>query len=450
MKREIGTLKIGTVILLSLAICVGCSRSTAVSPTVNVATPSPTATLSTPSPTATPTTIVPNSVVYTTPQADVLLSSSLYNNLYQSHSGNVFFSPFSIITALAMAQEGAVGNTATQMQNVLNLNGNPTIRQQGFQQLMNEINSPGKHYTLNTANNLWIQQGFNILSSYINTVQIYYDAGVTNVDFIGNASGALQTINGAVSQETAGYVPDLLSPNNINAQTRLVLTNAIYFQANWMSQFVTTGTIQQPFNLDSGGAETVSMMHQMFRANLGDFNGVAAVLAMPFEDNEASMYIFLPPQGGTAALENLMSGSNINTWLAANAATLATLSSLSPQVSLALPKFSFSESYDLKSTLEQMGMPLAFSPSADFSGIDGFQDLFISDVVHKADIQVTESGTTAAAATAVIIGTTTGIITIPNSQIVSFTADHPFIFMIVENTTNTVLFMGRVSDPLAN
>ena len=255
-----------------------------------------------------------NATVYTPAQATNLLSSNLYN-WYSSQSGNVFFSPFSIITAMAMAQEGANGQTAQQMQTVLGLNPNATVRQQGFQQLISEINSPSKPYTLSTADNLWPQQNFPILPSYINVLQTYYDAGVTALNFAGDANGAAQTIDGAVSIETDGYIPNLVSAGDVTGAA-LVLTNAIYFKADWNSKFQNSGTLPQTFTLPTGATESVSMMHQTLSLPLGSFNGAASVVAIPYKGNEASMYIFLPPPGGMSTLEAAMSGSAINTgWL---------------------------------------------------------------------------------------------------------------------------------------
>jgi len=283
MTRKKGFGLIPASLILSLALCVGCSHNMLVTATNNGLTPTPTVS----APTSTPTAIVPNATTYTVPQADNILSCNLYSNYDTTPGTNVFFSPFSIITALAMTQEGANTNTATQMQNVLNLNSNAAIRQQGFQQLIAQINAANANYTLNTADNLWIQQGFNILPSYLTTVQTYYDAGVTNVDFVGDPTGSLHTINGAVSQETAGFIPNLLIPQDINSKTRLVLTNAIYFQSDWQNQFVTTGlnaTNQQTFYLTPSTTETVTMMHVQFPAVLGNFNGAASVMAIPYKN----------------------------------------------------------------------------------------------------------------------------------------------------------------------
>ena len=380
-------------------------------------------------------------------QADDLLAGNLYG-YYQTQTGNVFYSPFSILTAMSMAQEGANGNTACQMQTALNLNSNAAIRQQAFQQLINEINDPNQGYTLDTADDLWVQQGFNVLPSYINTLQTDYAAGVTNVDFVGNPTAALQTINGAVSQQTVGFIPQLLSPSDINSLTRVVLTNAIYFKASWLYQFPVTNTALQNFYQDSGNTESVSMMSVTLTMNVGSFNGAASVVAIPYKGGNASMYVFLPPQGGTSALEAQMTGPNINSWLAANSAAMTGTSMTN--VILSPPKFTFSTGYDLTFPLEQLGMPLAFGAGgqADFSKIDGNTDLLISKVVHKAYVDVGETGTTAAAATGVVI-TCPMCTAVSMPMYVPFIVNHPFIFMIVDNKSNAILFMGRVDDPLS-
>jgi serpin B len=174
-------------------------------------------------------------------QAANILSGNIFND-YLSTSSNIFFSPFSVLTAMSMAQEGANGNTACQIQTALNINSAASVRQSAFQQLISEINSSSKHYTLATANNLWPQVGFPVLSSYISVLQNDYFAGVTTVDYINNPTGALNTINSTVSQETDGYIPKLLSASNINPGTRVILTNAIYFKGTWQYQFPVSNT----------------------------------------------------------------------------------------------------------------------------------------------------------------------------------------------------------------
>jgi serpin B len=395
---------------------------------------------------ATPTATLGNcGVTGVTPaQADNMLAGNLYS-YFQTQSGNVFYSPFSIFAAMSMAQEGANGTTGCQMQTALNLNSSASVRQAAMQSFINGINSPTKQFTLNVADNLWVQQGFNVLSSYVNDLQTYYSAGVTNVDFVGNPAAALQTIDGAVSQETAGYIPQLLTPANITPKTRVVLTNAIYFKASWQYQFPVTNTTLQNFYLDSGTSESVSMMNFTVSLPIGSFNGAASVIAIPYAGFDASMYVFLPPQEGITALGNLMTGANISSWLTANAASMG--ASTMANVSLSLPKFTFSTNYDLTAPLANLGMPLAFNPYlANFSGIDGSYDLSISDVVHQAYVDVSEVGTTAAAATGVVGCSDCEAVMMP--IIIPFNVNRPFIFMIVDNVTNAVLFMGRVTNPI--
>ena len=412
--------------------------------TTPTVTPSSTASSPVPSPSATPT---PSNVScgangVTPAQATALLAGNLFPYYEQTQTGNIFYSPFSILVAMAMAQEGANGQTACQMQTALNLNSDAATRQSAFQQMIASINAPGKNYTLDTSDDLWVQQGFNLLPAFPETLSSDYAAGVTNVDFLNDPSGALNTINGAVSQQTAGFIPTLLSSGDINTWTRFILTNAIYFKADWQYQFPVTDTDSQTFYLDSGSSEAVSMMHETLTLPVYNYSGAASVLALPYKGGDASMYIFLPPQGGTAALEAQLTPSQLLSWLQSlpMAATY--------NVNLSLPRFTFSTSYDLTTPLKQLGMPFAFdSQEADFSGIDGAKDLSISKVVHKAYVDVSESGTTAAAATGVV-GCSICLAVI-EPMTVSFTADHPFIFAIVDKATGAVLFLGRVEDPLS-
>ena len=409
-------------------------------------TTSPTAT---PFPTTIAATLGNCGVAGASPEQSVnLLAGSLYGAL-KSNTGNIFFSPFSVLTAMSMAQEGAKGDTACQMQTVLDLDPSAVTRLPAFQTFLNTLNAPSQPYTLMTSDNLWVQQGFSLLPSYVNDMTTYYESGVNNVDFINDTAGAVNTIDGAVSQQTGGYIPKLLSPSDVSPLTRLVLTNAVYFKGDWEAQFETASTTAQDFHLDNGTAEAVSMMHQDLSAPIGDFNGVARVLALPYKGLGASMFIFLPPVGGTAALETAMTGANLRSWLDSNRATLAAPGGFSTV--LALPKFTFSTQCALGGTFPALGMTLAFQPpappnmGADLSGIDGMRDLYIQKVIHQAYVGVDEKGTTAAAATGVVIGVSNSIGMAPQA----FTVDHPFIFLIVDNGTGTILFMGRVSDPTA-
>lgn len=398
------------------------------------------------------------------------LGSNIYSML-KSRPGNLFFSPFSVLSAGALAQEGASGATAEEMRKVLSLNPDAAARRKDFEKWIGAINRPGKSFFLSTANNLWVQNGFVILPAYLQAAQASYGAGVTNLDFMGDPNGSAQTINDAVSKETAGFIAKLVSPASFTEFTRLILTNAIYFKGDWDSPFKKESTDQEDFHLTASKTEPVSMMNQKITAPMGDFKGAAQVLALPYTGGEVSMYIFLPPLGKMAGLEKALTGDNLNSFLGPqptagkekSSTGFDTTSSGPPptggtglssqKVMLSLPKFTFSTQYDLTQTLNQMGMPLAFTQpvsgtgaGADFSGMDGKKDLYISGVVHQAYVAVDEMGTTAAAATAIEFGMEGAM---QEPPVPYFTVDHPFIFMIVENTTNTILFMGRVNDPLS-
>jgi len=411
-------------------------------------------------------------------QAQELSPSQAANNLgtrlyamHEADSGNIFLSPFSVLSAVGLAQEGAAGPTADQMRKALRLNSNSKTRLEDFKNWIGVINSPTKSFELHTSNNLWVQKNVSLSPTYLKTAQTNFGGGVTNLDFTNDPNGSAQTINDKVSKETAGFIPQLVSPASISDATRLILTNAIYFKSDWDNPFKKESTDKEDFHLANEKTEPVSMMNQDLTAPMGDFEGSAQVLALPYRGGEVSMYIFLPPLGKMAKLEKALTGDNLNSFLEPHpvaakkndSENFDTGSSAPPttdvtglpsqEVMLTLPKFTFRTSYDLTASLNQMGMPLAFTKpasetgsGADFSGIDGKKDLFITGVFHQAYVAVDETGTTAAAATAIEFGVE-GAEEKPTPP--PFLVDHPFIFMIVENTTHTVLFMGRVNDPLA-
>jgi serpin B len=356
-----------------------------------------------------------------------------------SNINNVFFSPFSMFDALAMCYEGAKGQTSYQMAQVLYLQQDNAARWQSFQSLISEINNPAKNYTLSTANNLWLEQNYPFLPSFLNTVETYYSASATAMDFVNNPASCLQTINNAVSNETNGKITNLLPPGSVNTDTALVLTNAIYFYAKWASQFNAANTVTQNFTTSSGTVEQVSTMHETIAANVENYYGVAQALELPYVNKEVSMFIFLPPSGGMAGLDSYMTGANMNAWLAARPIT----PTVSENVAVSLPKFTIKTSYNMVPDLEALGMVLPFSQGADFTGISTFGNLYITAVFHNGYVSVAEQGTEAAAATGVAIGTAYVMQTTP------FTINRPFILMIRENTSNTILFFGKVNDPNA-
>ncbi len=367
----------------------------------------------------------------------------LYQEIKKKENGNIFFSPFSIFSALSMTAEGSKNITWNEMSAVLHLQQDNSTRWNAFLNLIQTINNPNKDYKLYTANNLWLQKDFNFLNDYLNIVTNYYFAELTTLDFIADPEGSRQTINNRVEEQTQGKITNLFAPGTINSYTRLVLTNAIYFKATWKYKFLKDDTTyEQDFTVTPGNTIKVQMMHQKLYRSIENFYNKANVLELPYVNDEVSMFIFLPDIDKMSELENTMTIENLNSWM-----TERKKSSPAPvYIDLALPKFRIETKYILNNTLSEMGMPSAFSDSiADFSGMTGFKGLFITHVVHKAFVAVDEEGTEAAAAT----GVGMGITSVPPPA-TPFIVDHPFIFMICENETGAILFIGRVNEPALN
>lgn len=379
-----------------------------------------------------------------------------YGQVSSEDPGNLFFSPFSIHAALAMTYAGAGGDTAEQLQEVLAFEHGPGegAEHAAYSELLQSLNSPpvtqvesieGRErkmverpvFDLVVANRLWGQAGFEWRPEYITLTEQAYLAGLAEVDFEGNTEGARNTINNWVEETTRDRIRNLIPSGALSAMTRLVLTNAIYFKANWAEPFEEHATKPEPFHLVSGETVEVPMMQQTETFAYAQGGGWQA-LAMPYEKGVLSMVVVLPAdrEGALAAVEQqLLSGD-----------LLAQLESLQrPRVQLWLPKFGMTLQLDLGSTLKAMGMTLAFSEDADFSGMAPDADLFISKALHKAFVEVDEKGTEAAAATAVVIGVTS--MPVEPEQPRVFRADRPFIFLIRHNPSGAILFLGRLMDP---
>jgi serpin B len=355
-------------------------------------------------------------------------------------SGNTVFSPISISAALAMAYAGANGQTATQMASVLHFAGDSDTVEQEFGTLLSDLNTAGQggDYTLSVADALWGQQGMQILAPFLQTMQSDFNGALKQVDFVNDGGGALQTINGWVSQQTAGKIQNLISPDDINQLTRLILTNAVYFNGNWATAFDASATQPAPFTLDSGSQVQVSMMNNTSDFGYMDSDGFQ-VLDMPYAGGRLSMDVILPNQGYSAAGLNVgQLPANLTSWLGGLQ---------SQQVDVSLPKFDMNTKFELGDQLQTLGMTDAFSNGADFSGITDPSMLQITGVVHQATIDVGETGTVAAGATAVIFG---ALCVTTNSYVpppVVFDANHPFLFVIRDDQSGAVLFMGQEMDP---
>jgi serpin B len=361
---------------------------------------------------------------------------ALYGQL-RSRSGNLFFSPESISTALAMAYAGARGDTASQMAKTLHFTLPPEQLHPAMGALLKDLNATHDAYQLSVANALWAQHGYTFLDDYLNLLKNDYGAGLNQVDFKGATEAARQTINQWVEQKTQDKIKDLLQPGSLRSDTRLVLTNAIYFKGDWQTQFDKAQTKNEDFHLSQGQTAMAPLMHREGGFNYFD-GGTFQVLEIPYKSKELSMIVFLPKDlGGLGGLEQSLTASNTQQWLR----RLAPVS----KVIVTMPKFKMTQEFELGATLGAMGMPQAFSSSADFSGMTGHRDFAISAVVHKAYVDVNEEGTEAAAATAV---TMRAMAMRPVEQAPPvFRADHPFVFVIRDNGSDSILFMGRVMDP---
>jgi serpin B len=370
------------------------------------------------------------------------LGLDLYNELQTTPggSGNMLLSPLSISTALAMAYAGAQGETAAQMASVLHLSGSQADTAQEFGTLLADLNSAGQgQYALSVADALWGQQGLQFLTQFLDTMQTSYGGAFNQANFAGNPDAAIQTINNWVSQQTNGKIQNLFSAASINQFTKLVLANALYFQGGWSSGFNAAMTNSANFTLSSGEAEQVSTMHQTASFKYMQSDGFQ-IVELPYAGGRMVMDIMLPTTSGAAGLSVSHLPSDLNGWLAG----------LSRQdVAVSLPKFTLTSQFDLVPPLTTLGMIDPFQRNADFSGMTNASLLNITAVVHKAFIDVGESGTEAAAATGVGLVHAT-VVTMDPTIPIAFDADHPFLYMLRDTQSGSVLFMGQEADPLSN
>ncbi|MCU0547579.1 MAG: serpin family protein [Oscillatoriaceae cyanobacterium Prado104] len=351
---------------------------------------------------------------------------------------NIFFSPYSVSSALAMTSAGARGNTAAQMNQVLNFKLLPTTLHPGFAQLNHQLTN-ARGYQLSIANRLWGQNNFSFQPDFVKLTDDFYGAKFEGLDFFNDAQKATDQINQWVSDRTQNQIYPLL-PCGLGKNTKLVLTNALYFKGNWHKRFESTE--KQHFNLASGEREKVDLMYQSNGFSYGEDENLQ-VLEMPYQ-GDLSMVILLPAkQDGLPDLERKFTTENLEKW--------SSLYSLPKQeVDVWLPKFKVERAVNLSNTLSQMGMPDAFKgEKADFSGITNQPNLYISEVVHKAFVEVEESGTKAAAATAVIMcqGPCPPMASPAPMRPKLFRADRPFLFLIKDQKSGSILFMGRFVNP---
>lgn len=364
----------------------------------------------------------------------------LYKQLSSARAGeNLFFSPHSISSALAMTYAGARGVTAQEMSSVLRF----PEQGAGLHAAMSALNeilsgrASQEGIELSVANALWGQTGYPFLKPFLETVRTHYGAGLRSVDFAGDTERSRLTINAWAEDETEGLIKDLLAPQNVTPGTTLVLTNAVYFKGDWATMFDEANTRDGEFYVGPDSTVTVPLMRRTGSYKWADYEG-ARVFELPYAGGELSMVIVAPVRAdGFAGIGALLEPSHVS-------AMFELIDSSSPsEATVIVPRFKLESAVELSDTLSGMGMPSAFrAGAADFTGMSATRELFISNVVHKGFVSVDERGTEAAAATAVAMLKAVAVVQ-------ELRADRPFVFFIRDRETGAVLFMGRVVNPEA-
>ncbi len=347
---------------------------------------------------------------------------------------NQFYSPWSISSALAMTYEGARGETAEEMKEVFGFPDNRSQMREAYGFMHNRYNTDDMGIEMDTANSAWINedQEFPILDEYKFVLMDYYFSEVSTVDFINQPAEACEEINNWVYNNTDGKIEEIITVDDIDEWTRLVLVNAINFKGNWAVPFDEDNTQDATFNTNQDEEVTAPFMRQEGTFNYTK-NENFEILQKNYEGNETSMLFVLPRKNSIDEVEDMITTENLEEWREDLEPTEMKL--------VSIPKFNLSTEYDLKEPLKEMGMPTAFTPDADLSGMDGTESLFIQFVNHKTFIEVDEKGTEAAAATAVGVGRESA------DRRPAFIADRPFLSIIQDDETGNILFMGQVNDP---
>uniref|UniRef100_A0A8C0KTP8 Serpin B7 n=1 Tax=Canis lupus dingo TaxID=286419 RepID=A0A8C0KTP8_CANLU len=380
--------------------------------------------------------------------ANTRFAFDLFQQFKTSKKGdNIFFSPLSISSALAMTYLGAKENTALEIGKVgvYFLHRSPVEKMENvhhqFQKLLTELKKPTDAYELNMANKFYGEKKYQFLQEYMDNIKKFYLASVESVDFNNAAEESRKKINSWVESQTNEKIKDMFPKDSLN-HTILVLVNAVYFKGQWDTKFDTKNTVEKEFWLDKDTSKPVQMMRQ---SNVFNFTSLedlqAKILEIPYKGKDLSMMLLLPHENHVSyslfpllQLEDQLTAEKLIEWTSSQNMS-------NGQVDLYLPRFKVEESYELKATLKALGMVDAFNTkSANFSGMTGRQDLVVSKVRHKSFVEVTEEGTEAAASTDVEV-------IAKSAPIYPFHCDHPFLFFIKHNKTNSILFLGRVSSP---
>ncbi|XP_071469734.1 serpin B6-like [Marmota flaviventris] len=374
-------------------------------------------------------------------EASGTFALNLLKTLGEDSSKNVFYSPISISSALAMVLLGANGTTAVQMAQVLSLNkssnsGGGDVHQ-SFQSLLTEVNKTDTQYLLRTANRLFGEKSYDFLSSFKDSCQKFYQAEMEELDFLNATEESRKHINTWVAKKTEDKITELLSSGSLNTNTKLVLVNAIYFKGNWDKQFDKELTQERPFKVSKNEEKPVQMMFKKSTFKMTYIGEIfTKILVLPYVSEELNMIIMLPDEHiDLKTVEKELTYEKYIEWTNPDLMD-------EEEVEVFLPRFKLQENYDLEEVLRSLGMTDAFDEArADFSGMSSRKDLYLSKVVHKSFVEVNEEGTEAAAATAAIMMMRCMRFT------ARFCADHPFLFFIQHSRTRGILFCGRVSSP---
>ena len=349
---------------------------------------------------------------------------------------NLFVGSFSITSALGMTYAGAAGQTAEEMAAVMHVNVEDATFHEALGAVTRDLNGQHKGYDLLSGNRLWGQKRLGFEQDFLDITAKDYGAELKELDFAGNTEGARKDINRWVSRETKGHIDEAVKPGDLSAATQLALTNVMYFHADWADAFDADATSPQDFTRADGSVVSTSMMSGTRPAGFIAEEGVS-VLRLPYKGEEISFVAILPAEAdGLAALEESLSVSQLDAWM-------NQMGEDEGDVVIKLPKFSMRSRIQLNDLLVDLGMPSAFDPAlADLSGMTQEAALYIDKVLHEAHIDLDEEGTTAVAFT-MVVTTETSFIQVERE----FIADHPFLFIIRDDITGAILFMGRMADP---
>ena len=370
----------------------------------------------------------------------VMANNQFAIDLYLKNKGqqeeNVFFSPYSLSVALAMVYEGAKNETAQEIENVFYFPKDNILRRESYFNLQNWLSRKDIKHEFNIANALWAEKNFYFLNEYFEIISQHYQGLIENLDFIKKPEQSRERINKWVEFETKEKIKNLIPQGIINDSTRLILTNAVYFKGEWLEEFNQINTQKDNFYISSRESVKVNMMQRLDEDALFPYYATEnfQIMEMPYDGEEISMFVLLPKEKDLKELEKKLTLASLDLWQ----------ENLEEQrVKVYFPKFKIETKYFLKSVLDEMGMATCFTDQADFSGITGQRDLLINEIIHQAFVEVDEKGTEAAAATGVVMDLTS----VPSEPIPVFRADRPFIFLIQEKETKTILFMGRLVNP---